>query len=307
MQHYLSCSVISCGNTSSGVEVLWASIACQSLSSPLTLGCFYRPPSLPTESVSEVCDSIESMMTTKKYVIACGDFNIDMADLSEPYSKLLHDFLTSHSLQQPINAPTRFSASSQSILDLFILSSDIPISESHVLDLPISDHLPILLDIHCKVPKPPPPSLVTRRSYKNFSKSDFEKDLSFVPWSILDIFDNPDDKVHIFNALFLDVLDMHAPLKTVRVKRNPAPWVTKSIRDEMDRRNSLYRVFKKYRSMVSWDAFKAQRNCVRSSTTQSQERILSSSNQEKCSPLIFVEHSKVCRCIILSSQQIVFV
>ena len=165
---HLSCSIFFCGNTVSGVEVLWASIACHSLSSPLTLGCFYRLPSLPTESVSELCDSIELKMTTKKYVIACGDFNIDMVDLSKPYSKLLHDFLTSHSLQQPINAPTRFSASSQSILDLFILSSDIPISESHVLDLPISHHLPNLLDIHCKVPKPPPRCLVTRRSFKYF-------------------------------------------------------------------------------------------------------------------------------------------
>ena len=154
------------------------------------------------------------MTTTKKSVVACGDFNIDMADLCKPHSKILNDFLTTHSLQQPINNPTRFSATCHSILDLFIASSDIPISESSVLDLHISDHLPILVDILYRVPKPSP-SLVTRRIFKNFSKNNFEKDLSIVPWSMLDVFDSPDDKVSIFNSLFLNVLDMHAPLKTV--------------------------------------------------------------------------------------------
>jgi hypothetical protein len=201
------------------------------------------------------------MIISKKCVIACGDFNIDMADVRKSHSKVLHDFLTSHSLQQPIHFPTRYSATCNSILDLFIASSNIPISKSSVLDIPISDHLPVLLDILYTVPKPLP-SLVTRRSFKNFSKATFEKDLPAVPWCVIDVFDNPDDKVDMFNSLFLDVLDMHAPLKTVRVKKNPAPWISKSIRDEMDRRNALYRLFKRNKSTVSWEAFKVQRNHV---------------------------------------------
>ena len=44
----------------------------------------------------------------------------------------------------------------------------------------------------------------------------------------------------VFNTLFCEVLDGHAPLKTVRVKKNPAPWIIKPIRDEMDRRNMLF-------------------------------------------------------------------
>ena len=38
------------------------------------------------------------MIISKKCVIACGDFNIDMADVRKFHSKVLHDFLTSHSL-----------------------------------------------------------------------------------------------------------------------------------------------------------------------------------------------------------------
>ena len=139
-------------------------------------------------------------MTVKKNVIACGDFNVDMADLNKPYSKLLSNFLTSHSLQQPIYSPNHFSATSHSILDLFIATPDIPISKSSVLTSTISDHLPILLDIDCNVPKSPP-CLVTHRSYKNFSKTAFKEDLSTVPWSVVDAFESPDDKVETFNTL----------------------------------------------------------------------------------------------------------
>ena len=260
---YLSCSVLSCGASSSGIEYLWLSIDTKPFSSPLAFGCFYRPPSLPSQSVQNLFTNIESMMTSKKNVIACGDFNIDMSDLTKPHSKALQTFIHSHSLTHTINLPTRFSAKSQSILDLFLTSSDIPIAKSVVLSSLISDHLPILLDIECGISKPPP-SMITRRSFKNFSKSTFEADLSTAPWSIIDIFDCPDDKVSIFNTLFLEVLDSHASLRTVRVNKNPAPWITKAIRDEMDRRNALYRVFRRNRLTVSWEAFKAQRNRVTS-------------------------------------------
>jgi hypothetical protein len=165
-------------------------------------------------------------MTTKKNIIACGDFNVDMSDMSKPYSKFFSNFLASHSLQQPINSHTHFSATTNSILDLFIATSDIPISNSSVLNLTISDHLPILLDVDCNVPKASP-HIVTRRSCKHFSRTCFEKDLANVPWSVIDIFDSPDDKVDVFNSLFLDVLDLHAPLKTIRIKKKTAPWITK--------------------------------------------------------------------------------
>ena len=258
---HLSCSVLTCGVSASGVESLWVSIDSKLFSSPLALGCFYRPPSSPSVSVHDLCDDIETVMISRKYVIVCGDFNIDMSDLDKPYARLFHNFITSRSLTQPITLPTRYSKTSNSILDLFLASSDIPISNSSVLDSPISDHLPILLSVDCNVPKRPP-SLVTRRSFKTFCKSSFEEDLATVPWSIINIFDNPDDQVSVFNTLFSEVLDRHAPIKTVRVKKNPAPWITKSIRDEMDRRNALFRLFRKNHLAVSWEAFKAQRNRV---------------------------------------------
>ena len=140
----------------------------------------------------------------------------DISDLNKPLSQTFHHFITSHSLTQPISLPTRYGTSSATKLDLFIATPDILITNSSDLHHSLSDNLPIHLQIKCAVPCPPP-SHVTHRSSKHFSKASFEDDLSSVHWSILNVFDDPDDKVEAFNLLFTNVLNYHAPLKTIRV------------------------------------------------------------------------------------------
>ena len=111
--------------------------------------------SSPCSSQSQsVHDGIESMLITKKYVVACGDLNIDMSDLTKPSTKLFHGFLVSHSLIQPISQPTKISESSSSLIDLFLTTHDVSISKSMVLNCAISDHLPMLLDLALPVAKP---------------------------------------------------------------------------------------------------------------------------------------------------------
>ena len=66
------------------------------------------------------------------------------------------------------------------------------------------------------------------------------KDLSCVPWDILEHFDNIDDIVSIWNSLFLEIFDKHAPIKCHRVKSKFQPeWLTPEILDCMkDRINA---------------------------------------------------------------------
>jgi hypothetical protein len=53
-------------------------------------------------------------------------------------------------------------------------------------------------------------------SYKNYNSSRFAEDIGKVPWHILDIFDNTEEKVtETFNNLLSSVLDSHASLRTV--------------------------------------------------------------------------------------------
>ena len=257
----LTCSLLSCGATPSGVEFLWVSVVCSCFHPSLVVGCFYRPPSAPSQSIHDLCLILETMMLNRKYMLACGDFNINMLDSPSPHSTIFHDFITSHSLNQPITTPTRYSHSSASILDLFLTTPDVPVINSSVMDAAFSDHLPIFIRISSSVTQQQP-TTVTLRSFKHFCRANFENDLSTAPWQVLDIFDDPDDKLEAFNLLFIEILDQHAPLKTVRVKKKPSPWISKSIRKEMDRRDSLFRYFRRNPSAPAWDIYKAQRNRV---------------------------------------------
>ena len=82
------------------------------------------------------------------------------------------------------------------------------------------------------------------------------------PWSVLDIFDEVDDKLLVLNSLLNDVLSLHAPLKSIRTKKHPAPWISKSVHDEMDRRNKLLQRFRSMKSNSDWKNFTAQHNRV---------------------------------------------
>ena len=223
---HLNSIIESSCTASSGLESLWISISSKKFPSKLSFGCLYRPPHSPVQSVLDLCSSIEDVITTSRYVIACGDFNIDLSNSDKPNSKTLLDFITSHSLLQPICEPTRFSRQSNSIIDIFLTSPDIPVSQSHTLDLVISDHLPILLEISWKLTKLPIKN-IRRRSFKKLNVTEFNEDMSRLPWSILEVFDDVDDKLMAFESLLTDILDLHALLKSVRIKKNPAPWISR--------------------------------------------------------------------------------
>ena len=260
----LPCSFLSNGTSPSGAEFLWISVKTSCFHPSLAVACFYRPPGTPSQSVHDVCDNIEAMMLNRKYLIACGDFNIDMSDSSSSLSRTFQQFISSHSLTQSISTPTRYNhtTASASILDLFLTTPDISIHKARVLNTSFSDHLPILLQLNASISHPSSPTLVTLRSFKNFDSSYFEEDLSYVPWQIIDLFDDPDDKVEVFTHLFVDILDKHAPFKTVRVKKNPTPWISKKIKKEMDRRDRLFRFYRRNPSTPSLEIFKAQRNRI---------------------------------------------
>ena len=51
-------------------------------------------------------------------------------------------------------------------------------------------------------------------------------------------------------------------LKTIRVRKKSSPWITKTVRKEMDRRDRLFRFYRRNPTSGAWNIFKAQRNRV---------------------------------------------
>lgn len=68
------------------------------------------------------------------------------------------------------------------------------------------------------------------RSFKNFDVNKYREDLKAVPWNVMSIVDNPNDKWDTFYNIFMEVVNSHAPIKQKRVKFNQQPkWFTKEL------------------------------------------------------------------------------
>ena len=71
-----------------------------------------------------------------------------------------------------------------------------------------------------------------------------------MPWDTMNpINEFVDNSLDAFSDLPLACLDDHAPIKTVKIRHKPNPFITEDIRDLMKVRDSLH----KRASMQDWD------------------------------------------------------
>ena len=103
---------------------------------------------------------------------------------------------------------------------------------------------------------------VTHRPLKKLNVNSLIKDLNEVPWTVLDPFDNdPDEMLSTWEALVLDVVDRHAPLKSVRVKSMKKPsWLSDEILTVIKERDRLKKELEKGR--IQRMSFNTARNKV---------------------------------------------
>lgn len=174
-----------------------------------------------------------------------------MLQKSKPESRALLEVCSSLNLHQIITTPTWITENTQTLIDVIITSTRDLISPSNVLLSSISDHSLPYAVLNLKSPKSKP-SYVTVRSFKNYREESFVNDLSLVPWHVVDIFHNVNDKLSVFSKLFMDILDVHAPVKRIKLKSRPNPFVTPEIRALMKTRDMWHRRAVKSKDRLEW-------------------------------------------------------
>ena len=78
--------------------------------------------------------------------------------------------------------------------------------------------------------------------------------LHTVGWNIVDIEENVNDAVEVWNKLFTDVANRHAPIRKLRMKRRHAPWITGNLSNAM--RDRDYHRRKADKSEYHWKLYK---------------------------------------------------
>ena len=82
------------------------------------------------------------------------------------------------------------------------------------------------------------------------------EDLASAPFHIADIFDELEDQVYVFNSLFLGALNEHAPIRRVKLKSRPNPYITPEIRQLMRTRDKWHKSAIKTKDRLHWNAYR---------------------------------------------------
>jgi len=136
------------------------------------------------------------------------------------------------------------------------------VSHSDVLASSISNHHLVHLVLTLKTPRLNP-SYVTIRSYTGYNVEWFCEDLAIVPFHVISIFDDYDDHVDTFNALFTDIMDAHAPIKRGKIKARPNLFVTTEIHQLIKTWDQWHQSAIKSNDHLHWNAYRFFRQEVK--------------------------------------------
>lgn len=252
------------------VEQIW--IKLQISKQTYLLGNVYRPPQSNNDYLDQIMDTVEQVFNITNNVILIGDLNIDYKfDLSLA-SNPIHNMETLFQMKQLVEAPTRVTTSTATLIDVILTSVPDIHTSTKVLPIAMSDHFPVITCVHSKQDVSADHKVVRFRDYKNFKVNDFLADLRTSLEKQQHLFDNTDIQQtsnveqlwQQFKQTFLEVSDLHAPIKTMRMKTRYCPWINNNIIEMMYKRDRLHGLACKNKCPNAWSEYTKCRNSVTS-------------------------------------------
>ena len=151
-----------------------------------------------------------------------GDLNIDLLNGSKESQRRYKYILHSFSLRQHITNPTR---KSKTLIDHVISTIADRVIHHDVLNTEeISDHNTPYIIFNIKKEKYKPRYKFICKE-KSLVMENYVTDFQQLPLNLAYSFDDPDDQVAMLNKLITDCINIHAPLKRVKLTRPIAPWM----------------------------------------------------------------------------------
>lgn len=265
------------------LEQLWVSIvAC---GKRYVLGVLYRPPSANVlEMFNQLENSLYEILPHSDTILITGDLNIDLLSTRQSEINKIHhfnNFLESYDLSQLIKDPTRITPTSQTLLDVIITSDTEWISEGSVIKIHgISDHCATVCELN-KIRIKDSIKYVTFRDYRNFNETIFLEKFHAINWDQMYNYTDVNTMLLFLNTNLLFVFESCAPIRTVRVTKPPAPWITPVIREMMELRDKAYNRFKKSKSLAHWQYYKTLRNYTKQAIKREKKTYIDTVLKEK--------------------------
>lgn len=213
-------------------------------------------------------------------VVILGDLNVNMFNLNNSISRCMD----SHGFTQLIAEATRVAGTSATLIDpIFINNKDIVTNSGTVEADVLTDHKLVFCRLSISVAKHKQ-KYITFRDFKNLDMAALHNDLLTFPWDSIFYMNDIDKKVDYLTTHLNEIFDIHCPLRTVRVSKPPAPWLTANLKIIFAEKKKALLKYKANRSLENWNYFKIMRNYA-----------LASERREKMAYLEFLRSQKSSR------------
>ncbi|XP_026324491.1 uncharacterized protein LOC113233567 [Hyposmocoma kahamanoa] len=163
-----------------------------------------------------------------------------------------------------------------SLLDVQIVSKPESVLLHGQTTAPFSYHDLIYLSYRVRTLKPRI-KVIFQRSFASVCVDRLREDFSNIDWSTLIESNTVNEKIKIFNNLLIKLYDSHAPLRPVRVKHLPAPWLTPSIKKIMKRRDKAKSILRRFPGDDNLLSYKRLRNLCNRLCRDAKRRYIHSS------------------------------
>ncbi|KAJ4444986.1 hypothetical protein ANN_06785 [Periplaneta americana] len=222
------------------------------------LGVVYKPPK--SGFLSDLETPLLNLVPHYDHTVILGDFNTNLLNSSNYATVQLKNMFESYNISILPSAATHHTQESETLLDIIATTNPQLALTNGQLPAPgISAHDIIFLEYSLYCPKYKP-HITSYRDLKHIEHDKLINDALSLPWTEVWNLPDIDDKIEKFNDLVIQLYDKHAPLKTRRVGRRPAPWMCDAIKLLMTDRDTAYRKYRRSKDELDFNTYKVLRN-----------------------------------------------
>ena len=161
---------------------------------------------------------LDRHMSRYENFLLLGDFNSEITELR------MNEFCETYNLKSLINEPTCFkSILNPSCIDLILTNKHRSFQSSHTVETGLSDHHKMVISVMRSYFPKQAPVLVTYRDFKNYDNLAFRAELHYKLVNSGSI-----AEYEVFQSIFMDTFNKHAPMKEKYVRANNAPFMNRA-------------------------------------------------------------------------------
>jgi hypothetical protein len=225
---------------------VWIEISAPNGQKPIVVASIYvTPDSDKSQFLQQLSLLLSSPFLLHKNLIIMGDVNINW-NVSSPDQRLLQHTLDAYGLTQHSVGVTYVSyLGNETLLDHNYVSQNLQVLRCQILtcDRSISDHYATLLQISHSKPSKAPRTIINSRGYHKFDPFRFHQDAIHLP--LLRIASSKtlsiSERVEQLDSHIQVLLDLHLPLKQIRVRGPKKEWLNHELLHLIRLKNQYYK------------------------------------------------------------------